>query len=257
MPIRGSLDRCDDELIEGWVMLIDLPEKKLLLEAVLGDQIIGQFVADQFRADLQAAGLGDGACAFSFAMPAFVPRSEIRNLTIRLQGAPLYLKLPAAGGEAVALTTMRETVSRFGGLWIDRHDWLENLAARHRRGEISDALSSRIFRFVRDGYLVIEGAVPARTVTRVKKDIERLWQTPPEGLLIETFEPDGEMRYIKPDIRYRRLCIFPRRAGSNRRSGSCRIPHGNFCRQAASVPRPAFLERITAGDAQGHGLCKG
>lgn len=71
MPIRGSLDRCDDELIEGWVMLVDLPEKKLLLEAVLGDQIIGQFVADQFRADLQAAGLGDGACAFSFANARF------------------------------------------------------------------------------------------------------------------------------------------------------------------------------------------
>ncbi len=203
MVLRGSIDRCDDELIEGWVVLVDLPEKKLSLEAVLGEQIIGQFVADQFRADLKEAGVGDGECAFSFAMPAFVPKSEIRNLVIRLQGAPLYLKPPVAGGDATALPSTRETVSRFGGMWIDRYDWLDSLAAKHRRGEISDTLSSRIFRFVRDGYLVIESAVPARTVARVNKDIERLWQKPPEGLLIETFEPDGEMRYITPDVRYR------------------------------------------------------
>jgi hypothetical protein len=203
MVLRGSLDRCDDELIEGWVMLVDQPEKKLALEAVLGEQIIGQFIADQPRADLKAAAIGDGECAFSFAMPAFVPKSEIRNLVIRLQGAPLYLQLPAMGGGAGARPSTRETISRFGGLWVDRHDWLDNLAAKHRRGEISDALSARLFRFVRDGYLVIEGAVPAPTVARVNTDIERLWQKPPEGLLIETFEPDGEMRYIAPDIRYR------------------------------------------------------
>lgn len=203
MVLRGSLDRCDDELIEGWVMLEDLPEKKLVLEAVLGEQIIGRFVADQFRADLEAAGLGGGECAFSFAMPAFVPKSEIRHLAIRLQGAPFYLKPPAAADSGSSPPSTRETVSRFGGLWIDRHDWLDNLAAKHRRGDISDALSARIFRFVRDGHLVIEGAVTAKTVAHVNKDIERLWQKPPEGLLIETFEPDGEMRYIAPDTRFR------------------------------------------------------
>src|SRR6201999_1285701 len=100
--------------------------------------------------------------------------SEIRSLVIRLQGAPLYLRPPAVDGDITAQPSMRETVSRFGGLWIDHHDWLDNLAAKHRRGEISDALSARIFRFVRDGYLVIEGAVPARTVAGINKDIERM-----------------------------------------------------------------------------------
>ncbi|HWB51431.1 MAG TPA: phytanoyl-CoA dioxygenase family protein [Stellaceae bacterium] len=201
MPIRGSLDRCDDQLIEGWATLVDQPEKKLSLEAVLGDRVVGRFVADRFRADLNEAGIADGECAFSFAMPAFVPKSEIRNLAVRIEGAPLYLRPPAAGPGCGA--AVRETVSRFGGLWIDRHDWLDRLAEKYRRGDISDALSARIFRFVRDGYLVIEGAVPPPMVARINDDVERLWQKPPEGLLIETFEPDGQMRYIPPDIRYR------------------------------------------------------
>lgn len=201
MPIRGSLDRCDDELIEGWVMLVDQPEKKLSLEAVLADEVIGRFVADQFRADLKEAGVAGGECAFSFAMPAFVPKSEIDNLVVRLEGAPIYLRPPGAPDGVAAPS--RETVSRFGGLWIDRRDWLDCLAAKHRRGEISDALSTRLFRFVRDGYLVIEGAVSARIVARVNKEVESLWRKPPEGLLIETFEPDGQMQYIAPDIRFR------------------------------------------------------
>jgi phytanoyl-CoA hydroxylase len=202
MLINGSLDRCDGELIEGWVTVIDQPEKKVALEALLGEQVIGRFVADQFRADLKEADIGGGNCAFRFELPAFIPRSEAQSIVVRLQGAPIYLKPPGTvNGEALA--PVRETVSRFGGLWIDRHDWLDHLALKHRRKEISDVLSARIFRFVRDGYLVIENAVAAKTVERVNKDVERLWDKPPEGLLIETFEPDGQMRYIPPDVRYR------------------------------------------------------
>jgi hypothetical protein len=202
MSIKGSLDRCDHELIEGWITLTDSPEKKLSLEALLGDQVIGRFAADKFRADLHEAGIGDGECAFRFEMPAFISQSEVRALTVRIEGAPIYLKSPDAENGS-ASQSVQETVSRFGGLWIDCYDWLDRLAAKHRSGKISDALSQRIFRFVRDGYLVIEKAVPASTVDHANRDIERMWRTPPDGLLIETFEPDGQMRYIAPDIRYR------------------------------------------------------
>jgi hypothetical protein len=202
MALKGSLDRCDDELIEGWVTLVDHPEQKLALEALIGDRVIGHFVADRFRPDLKDAGIADGECAFRYEMPGFVPKSEIRNLVVRLAGTPLYLRLPAVRDDG-AQPAMRETVSRFGGLWIDRHDWLDRLAEKHRRREISDLLATRLFRFVRDGYLVIEKAVAPRLVARVNKEVDALWANPPEGLLIETFEPDGQMRYIAPDVRYR------------------------------------------------------
>ena len=95
-----------------------------------------------------------------------------------------------------------ETVSRFGGLWIDRRDWIDILAAKHRSGEISDALSDKIFRFVRDGYVVLEGAVPRDVVDRINADVDNVWRQPPEGMRIETWA-DGTQRYVPPAPDYR------------------------------------------------------
>jgi hypothetical protein len=120
MLIDGSLDRCDGEIIEGWITLVNHPEIKISLEVLLGAQVIGRLVADQFRADLKEAGIGDGNCAFRFEVPAFIPKSEAQGLVVRLQGAPIYLKPPATA-EKQAAAPMQETVSPFGGLWINRY----------------------------------------------------------------------------------------------------------------------------------------
>jgi hypothetical protein len=64
-------------------------------------------------------------------------------------------------------------------------------------------MSVAIFRFVRDGYLVIERAVPGDVVDQLNAEIEQAWRSPPDGLMIETFEPDGRMRTIPPDIAFR------------------------------------------------------
>jgi hypothetical protein len=82
MVILGSLDRCDSELIEGWITATDHPHSKFALEALLRDQPIGQFIADQYREDLHSAGIGDGKCAFRFEMPAFIPKSEVRAVVV-------------------------------------------------------------------------------------------------------------------------------------------------------------------------------
>jgi phytanoyl-CoA hydroxylase len=101
--------------------------------------------------------------------------------------------LPEAGGE---------TLSRFGGLWIDRRDWIDRLAEKHRRGEMSDALSELIFRFVRDGYAILPGAVPRDLVDRVNRDIERCWRAPPEAMRIEVYI-DDRCQYARPAIEHR------------------------------------------------------
>ena len=171
---------------------------------MLGEAVIAHPVADQFRADLKEAGVGDGHCAFSVKTPAFVPKSDLPRVRVRLEHSLVFLGSIGAEGAAASGGAGRETHSLFGGLWIvDRYDWMERLAQKHRTGAISDALSEEICRFVRDGYLVIEGAVPAKTVDRLNAEIDRVWTKPPPGLLIETFEPDGQMRYIPPDLALR------------------------------------------------------
>lgn len=65
--------------------------------------------------------------------------------------------------------------SRFGGLWIDRVDGDAVLERRIAAGEIGPELAERLRTFLRDGSVVIEGAVPADVVDRVVEDAERAW----------------------------------------------------------------------------------
>jgi phytanoyl-CoA hydroxylase len=202
MRIVGSVDRCDERLIEGWLTIADEPATKLALEFVLDGRVIGHAVADQLREDLKEAGLGGGCCAFSFATPTFVPKSQVDHIEVRLLDSTVVLPTPRRAKTTQA-QPLRETVSQFGGLWIDRHDWLDRLALKHRSGELSDALSAAIFRFVRDGYLVIESAVEPDLIERLNAEIDEVWVSPPPGMLMETFEPEGRMRYVPPDQTYR------------------------------------------------------
>ena len=201
MRIIGSVDRCDERLIEGWATVVEHPEDRLSLEFLLDGETIGYTTANRLRDDLREAGLGgDGCCSFSFPTPVFVPKSEVGRIQVRLLDSVVYLSASPASpvGQPV-----RETVSRFGGLWLDRHDWLDRLARKHRDGEISDAMSVALFGFARDGYHVIEGAVAPDLIDRLNAEIDRFWDSPPDGMLMETFEPDGAMRYVPPDKAYR------------------------------------------------------
>jgi phytanoyl-CoA hydroxylase len=94
-------------------------------------------------------------------------------------------------------------MSKPGRLWIDEPDWLDVLARKRWSGEFSEELSGRIFRFVRDGYVIIPQAVPDDLIDRLHAEIEELWSAPPAGLLIETYEPDNSLKYIPPVVEYR------------------------------------------------------
>jgi hypothetical protein len=88
-------------------------------------------------------------------------------------------------------------------LWIDKPDWMDVLALRHRRGEFSDEMCDRIFHFIRDGFIVIPNAVDLETVHKVNEEINSKWEYPPKDLFIETFEPDSKINVIPADIEYK------------------------------------------------------
>jgi phytanoyl-CoA hydroxylase len=199
MRIIGHVDSCNASFIEGWITSPDANEPKISLEFVLDEEVIGRCVADLFRQDLKDAGFGDGHCAFHFPTPPLIPKSDISRIIVRLENSSVLLPIDSAK-PAQSAATRTETISRFGGLWIDRYDWVDRLAMKHRKGEISDELSVAIFRFVRDGYVVIKGAVSPAVVDRVNEDIDRFWVSPPAGLVVETFEPDSILRVIPPHV---------------------------------------------------------
>ncbi|WP_284944117.1 Hint domain-containing protein [Acidisoma cladoniae] len=68
--LRGSLDAIrDHRIIEGWAQDTQHPETPVLLEVLLGNEVIGTVLACDYRADLEAAGFSRGRCAFFFAAP--------------------------------------------------------------------------------------------------------------------------------------------------------------------------------------------
>ena len=68
-PLRGYVDAIGPHAIEGWAQNCDVPEAPVCLDIFIGRRCLGQALANRFREDLAAAGLGSGRHAFSFELP--------------------------------------------------------------------------------------------------------------------------------------------------------------------------------------------
>jgi uncharacterized repeat protein (TIGR03803 family) len=103
--LRGQIEEVGWRRICGWAQDAAYPEAPVCLDILAGGELIGQVVANTYRADLAAAGLGSFRHGFEFMPPAglvFTPRSiEVRR---SLDGArltcPTDLKQSPARGAA-------------------------------------------------------------------------------------------------------------------------------------------------------------
>lgn len=70
MALQGHLESIqEDGLVGGWCWNAANPAERVRLEVMVDNDIVGHTLANVFRADLEAAGIGDGAHAFSFLLP--------------------------------------------------------------------------------------------------------------------------------------------------------------------------------------------
>jgi hypothetical protein len=67
--LRGHIDVVSPQLIEGWAQSATHPEAPVCLDVYAGGKLIGRTLANRYREDLRAAGLGSGRHSFSFAVP--------------------------------------------------------------------------------------------------------------------------------------------------------------------------------------------
>jgi hypothetical protein len=67
--LRGFVDRVTPDVIEGWAQNTDHPEAPVCLDIYAGDRLIGQVLANRYRADLERTGIGCGRHSFSFTPP--------------------------------------------------------------------------------------------------------------------------------------------------------------------------------------------
>jgi molybdenum cofactor biosynthesis enzyme MoaA len=107
MPYVGFLDRNDGWTAFGWAFDSERPDQPVEVEFILGDQHVGTRKADEFRADLQQKGFGNGRHGFRFRFPmeangADTLTARIKSTEFVLRGSPMARK-------------QRETIAQVAG----------------------------------------------------------------------------------------------------------------------------------------------
>ena len=72
-----------EDRITGWASDTASPDKPTRLRILVDDAVLGQIVADMYRADLQTAGIGEGRHAFEFTVPGGL--SRLTRHVVRVQ----------------------------------------------------------------------------------------------------------------------------------------------------------------------------
>jgi hypothetical protein len=94
--LHGHIDRVEGGLeIDGWAIDVSHPELPVLLEVLVEDRVIGTVLACDYRADLAAAGLGAGNCAFFFRSDIRLRPEALGGLQIRRASDGADLPIPA------------------------------------------------------------------------------------------------------------------------------------------------------------------
>lgn len=67
--LRGAVEQAGPGICAGWAQCPQAPEQPVSLLVMAGGEILARLVANIYRADLRAAGIGKGCCGFAVKMP--------------------------------------------------------------------------------------------------------------------------------------------------------------------------------------------
>ena len=82
---QGYVDIINPQRAKGWVWLEGRPEERVYVIARLGNTILAERIADAMRADLVAAGVGDGYHAFELEFHRTLSREELGSVEIAVR----------------------------------------------------------------------------------------------------------------------------------------------------------------------------
>jgi hypothetical protein len=91
LALQGGIDVFEPSLIAGWAWTPEAPTKRVVLDVLDGEGVIARITADQYRADLEEAGKGDGRHGFRFELER--PLVPWRKHHIRIRRAADGLEL--------------------------------------------------------------------------------------------------------------------------------------------------------------------
>jgi hypothetical protein len=102
LPLRGHVDTVRHDRIEGWAQDEAAPNRPVELLITDNARVIARVIADQYRPDLEACGIGEGRHAFSYDIPGGLWRDTKHLIEVvcvsdgqGLAGSPVVLQAPA------------------------------------------------------------------------------------------------------------------------------------------------------------------
>jgi GT2 family glycosyltransferase len=149
--IRGHLDQCNAAGLAGWVAAGDKAGERLQIEILADGVPVLRIVADAYREDLAAAGIGDGRHGFRASLPQHLCDGrahtiEVRELSsgIALPGSPKTLQAAAAKRE------IRGSVDQCDATGVS--GWVANYTSGERLQVEIFADGVPVLRIVADAY---------------------------------------------------------------------------------------------------------
>jgi autotransporter passenger strand-loop-strand repeat protein len=119
-PLEGHLDGASGDVIHGWARMVAHPGVAVLLDVLNRGKAIGMVLANQFRADLADAGIGDGRHGFRLQLAKPLDPFEHHEISVRgaLDGVELYNSpmivepAQAVGSDVIAALTRQVNGAR-------------------------------------------------------------------------------------------------------------------------------------------------
>jgi hypothetical protein len=241
--IRGAIDEIASNKIGGWIYSqeINLTGRQIL--AFLDGRCVGAGLVDVYRADLAAAGLGEGLCGFSFFVTVPSP-NDVGRLQIRLEGSDLTLVPPGAnlasdgasrgGAPAASLEAARLA-------WMRERGWLSQVEFDFLRG--LERLGVHDWRMPRGD----DGAPDPRVAAR---DLFALVAQRPIGVEAVPLAEEGALLDLVGAARQDQPWVAlhaPRRAGVRVNEGSHRAGGSSAAEPVAHAVGPDRLLVLHAG----------
>ncbi|SDB74758.1 hypothetical protein [Belnapia rosea] len=165
MSLRGSVDRLSVDGSSGWIF-DSIHGEPLMIQALYNGRIIGEALADRHRADLAAAGFGDGRCGYEMNFSEPVDPIILPFVAIKPQGGDVELPRTNFTSFADYFRTLHDRQpaagrhrSVFGGLWTDRTDAQRVLQGRVASGATPADLATALGSLVLDGHMMMKSVL--------------------------------------------------------------------------------------------------
>jgi ectoine hydroxylase-related dioxygenase (phytanoyl-CoA dioxygenase family) len=171
LPTLGSFDGFVEMIAAGWAYCPASPSTHVTVQLLVDDLFVAERVADMLRADLRAAGHGDGSYGVRFELPARLLDGKQHKIEMRVKenGAALNYSPRVF---CSSLFVHRDAFVSHSPA-IDQDGAEARIATRLASGEISADLANNLIHWHREGYVIWRDAIDPKLIAKCNSDLDR------------------------------------------------------------------------------------